>query len=53
MPMMHRYNSIAAAVFEYGGEYRVIIDDAVIGSYKSKELALDMLILELDYVEAL
>lgn len=52
MAMAHRYNSIAAAVFEYGGEYRVIVDDAVVGHYKDKETALDMLILELDNLEA-
>jgi hypothetical protein len=47
-----RFSSVVAAVFEYGSEYRVVVDDAVVGHYKSKDDALDALVMAIDNVEA-
>ena len=43
-----KFSSVVAAVFEYGNEYRVILDDAIYGKYATKDEAVEALVLALD-----
>lgn len=38
-----KFSSVVAAVFEYGNEFRVVVDDAIVGHYSTKSEALDAL----------